>query len=609
MRAQHSFGSAGLTVMVIGPSGREDRFFPPGHGDISVGRDTSCSIALADSAISRRHLLLRLGEGGVVIEDISANGTFVNGQLLRRSALAMHPRSSIRLGQFELRCYDGVPQEPSTYDLEATEAPDAVGHQSLPPVMVADEHQEQRGDWRTRRPSVAPPMPSLPGTPAQAQAIAGQPRPEPPQAVASGDVSRVSADVRRKLHRSLVDHLDLLKLERSRLNPLLLRAKVELALKEICVAQSHLIPKGTDIDRLILELGNEAVGLGPLEELLADESVNEIMVVDPKTIYIERAGKMSLTTTHFTDIESLRSTLERIVMPLGRRIDESAPMLDARLPDGSRVNAVIPPLATRGPCITIRKFSTKPLGMHNLVEFGSVNKRMAAFLERSVQARKNIVVAGGTGSGKTTLLNILSASCSEEDRIITIEDSAELQLQQSHVVTLESRPANMEGKGAVTIRDLVKNAMRMRPDRIIVGECRGGEALDMLLAMNTGHDGSMTTTHANSPQETLRRLEALALMSGIDLPGAAIREQIAYAVDLVVHQTRFSDGSRRITSITEIAGLEDGQIETREIFGFRRTGTTKEGKVEGEFFATGYLPSYLTDFLALGIIRDGDTYL
>ncbi len=584
-----------------------------------MGRDTSCSIPLSDSAISRRHLLLRLSEAGVVIEDTSANGTFVNGQLLRGSALTMHPQTSIRLGQFELRFYEGVPQEPpSAYDPNATQSPD---ENQLPPVMVADEHvvhQEQRGEWRAKKAPAGPPMPSLPGTPPKAQAKAkpqpGKPepaKPEPakPAKVASGDVSRVSPDIRRKLHRSLVDHLDLLKLERSRLNPLLLRAKVELALKEICTAQSHLIPKGTDIERLIFELCNEAVGLGPLEELLADESVSEIMVVDPKTIYIEQAGKMSLTTTHFTDVESLRSTLERIVMPLGRRIDESAPMLDARLPDGSRVNAVIPPLATRGPCITIRKFSTKPLGMHNLIEFGSVNKRMAVFLERSVQARKNIVVAGGTGSGKTTLLNILSASCSEEDRIVTIEDSAELQLQQSHVVILESRPANMEGKGAVTIRDLVKNAMRMRPDRIIVGECRGGEALDMLLAMNTGHDGSMTTTHANSPQETLRRLEALALMSGIDLPGAAIREQIAYAVDLVVHQTRFSDGSRRITSITEVAGLEDGQIETREIFGFRRTSTSKEGKVEGEFFATGYLPSYLTDFLALGIIGDGDVYL
>ena len=596
MSDEPAFGIAGFSVNIHSANGVETLFFPPGSGDISVGRDGSCRISLVDGAISRRHLLIRLVGGSLIVEDTSANGTMIDGRLIRQSTQVIQPTSVLHLGGFELRFSEpGAASEAIMFDPHPTELPRRKRSSPRGPSAstVPRSDRDMRvgegrfGAWirQFRRPSRRPQL-----------HLRSRQAGSRPKSVAS-------------CTEAWVDHLDLLKLERSRLNPLLLRAKVELALQQICKEQSHLLPQGTDIERLIKELCDEAVGLGPLEELLADDTVSEIMVVDPKTIYVERAGKMNLTTTVFTDEESLRSTLERIVMPLGRRIDESAPMLDARLPDGSRVNAIIPPLATRGPCITIRKFSKKPLKMQNLIEFNSINERMARFLERSVQARKNIVVAGGTGSGKTTLLNILSGSCSDEDRIVTIEDSAELRLQQSHVVTLEARPANMEGKGEVTIRDLVKNAMRMRPDRIIVGECRGGEALDMLLAMNTGHDGSMTTTHANSPAETLRRIESLALMSGVDLPNQAIREQIAYAVDLVVHQTRFSDGTRKVTSITEIAGLEDGEIETREIFGFRRRSTSALGKVEGEFYATGYLPSYLTDFIAQGIMQEGDNYL
>jgi pilus assembly protein CpaF len=358
------------------------------------------------------------------------------------------------------------------------------------------------------------------------------------------------------------------------------------------------------------ELTHEAVGLGPLEELLADEKITEIMVVDPQTIYIERAGRITRTNSRFTDEESARAILERIVTPLGRRIDESAPMLDARLADGSRVNAVISPIALRGACITIRKFSRSPYSSKDLIGFGSMTERMAAFLDRCVRARKNMLISGGTGSGKTTLLNVLSASIPEEERIVTIEDSAELQLIQSHVVSLEARPSNMEGKGAVAIRDLVKNAMRMRPDRVIVGECRGGEALDMLQAMTTGHDGSMTTTHANSPREALKRIETLALMSGVELPSAAIRQQISLAVSVLVQQSRFADGSRRITSVSEVVGMQDdGDIEVREIFGFRRTGTGPDGKVLGEFHATGYLPSFLDEFIAKGLFGEGEVFL
>jgi pilus assembly protein CpaF len=413
----------------------------------------------------------------------------------------------------------------------------------------------------------------------------------------------VSAAVRRDIHRRLIDHLDLVKLERNKMNNHLLRAKVRLALQEIVATVLHLLPADTDTEQLVLELTDEALGLGPLEGLLADPLITEIMVVDPRTIYIEREGDMKVTGLRFTDDESVRSALERIVTPLGRRIDESSPMLDARLPDGSRVNAVIPPLALRGTCITIRKFAKDRWTGADLVGFGTMTDRMERFLARSVTVRKNIVVSGGTGTGKTTLLNVLSSAIPARERVVTIEDSAELRLSQPHVVSLEGRPANMEGGGLVSIRDLVKNAMRMRPDRILVGECRGGEALDMLQAMNTGHEGSMTTTHANSAFEALKRIETLVLMADVDLPSRAVREQIAASVDLVVQLTRFSDGSRRITSIAELAGLDDdGQIEVREIFGFRRTDTRADGGIVGEFYTTGYLPSFLHDFIVHGLV-------
>ncbi len=421
----------------------------------------------------------------------------------------------------------------------------------------------------------------------------------------------VSAAVRRDIHRRLIDHLDLVKLERNKMNSHLLRAKVRLALQEIVATVLHLLPDDTDTDQLVVELTDEALGLGPLEGLLTDPSITEIMVVDPRTIYVEREGVMKVTGLRFTDDESVRSALERIVTPLGRRIDESSPMLDARLPDGSRVNAVIPPLALRGTCITIRKFTKERWTGADLVSFGTMTDRMERFLSRSVTVRKNIIVSGGTGTGKTTLLNVLSSSIPAGERIITIEDSAELRLSQPHVVSLEGRPANMEGGGLVSIRDLVRNAMRMRPDRILVGECRGGEALDMLQAMNTGHEGSMTTTHANSAFEALKRIETLALMADVELPSRAIREQIAASVDLVVQITRFADGSRRVSSIAELAGLDDdGQIEVREIFGFRRTETRADGGIVGEFYTTGYLPSFLHDFIVHGLVSGrGRDYL
>ena len=401
--------------------------------------------------------------------------------------------------------------------------------------------------------------------------------------------------------------MDLAVLDRSKMADNVMRPKVREALKRIVAAIAPELPPGTDQDQLMQEMADEALGLGPLERFLSDGTISEIMVVDAQTIFVEKRGKLVRADARFTDDEAVRSCIERIVTPLGRRIDESTPLVDARLKDGSRVNAVIKPLAIKGACITIRKFSKTPLQLSDLVGYGSLTEQMARFLTRSVIAKKNIVISGGTGSGKTTLLNVLSGAIPKDERIVTIEDAAELQLAQPHVVSLESRPANMEGKGEYTIRDLVRNALRMRPDRIVVGECRGGECLDMLQAMNTGHDGSLTTTHANSPREAINRLEVLALMSGIDLPARAIREQIANSVHLVVQQSRFSDGSRRVTAITEVVGLDDNfEVLLRPIFEFVRTGTGDGGKVLGEYRPTGYLPSFLDVFISLGLVQGRD---
>src|SRR5579859_2526172 len=342
-----------------------------------------------------------------------------------------------------------------------------------------------------------------------------------------------------------------------------------------------------DRERLIESLVNDVLGLGALEPLLNDPEITEIMINHPKQIYIERKGQPMLASVTFESNKALMLVIDRIVSSVGRRVDESSPMCDARLKDGSRVNVIIPPLALKGPCMTIRKFSKEKLGPKDLLRFGSATPDVIAFLQACVRARLNVIVSGGTGSGKTTLLNILSQFIPPEERIITCEDAAELQLQQDHVITLESRPPNVEGKGAVPIRDLVKNCLRMRPDRIIVGECRGGEALDMLQAMNTGHDGSMSTLHANNPHEALGRLETLVLMAGADLPSRAIREQMASAVHIIVQQQRLRGGPRRVVSVAEITGIEGGEIQYKEIFVFRQVAVSPEGKALGYHTATG----------------------
>ncbi len=352
--------------------------------------------------------------------------------------------------------------------------------------------------------------------------------------------------------------------------------------------------------RLFEQIAAEILGLGPLQPLLEDDTITEIMVNGPKNIYIERKGKLHRVPITFESNEHVMRIIERIVAPLGRRIDESSPYVDARLQDGSRVNAVIPPISLVGPVLTIRKFSKNPITIDQLIQFGSITTESVQFLKACVEARLNIVVSGGTGSGKTTLLNVLSSFIPGDERIITIENAAELQLRQEHVVTLESRPPNIEGRGEVTIRDLVMNSLRMRPERIIVGECRGGETLDMLQAMNTGHDGSMTTAHANSPRDAISRLETMCLMAGLDLPLRAIREQIAGAVDVICQQERMRDGSRKVTAITEISGMEGDVITMTDIFVFEQTGI-EEGKIKGGARATGLRPKFMDKIEAAGI--------
>ncbi len=410
------------------------------------------------------------------------------------------------------------------------------------------------------------------------------------------------------VHNQLLDIIDLRRLDVKKINDIELRRQCDEMVREILGETEADVLWEIDQEILIKDILDEALALGPLEDLMEDEAVTEIMVNRKDQIYVEKSGKIILSPKIFNSDMSLLGIISRIVSPIGRRIDESSPMVDARLKDGSRVNAVIPPMALNGPCITIRKFSKDPFTVDNLVGFNTISRSIAKFLKVCVENRKNVVISGGTGSGKTTTLNILSSFIPEDERIVTIEDAAELQLSQDHVVRLESRPPNIEGKGEIKIRHLVKNALRMRPDRIVVGECRGGETLDMLQAMNTGHDGSLTTAHANSPIDMLSRLETMVMMSGEDLPSRAIREQIAAAVDIVVQQTRLTCGSRKITYVSEVTGIEDDKIILQDIFYFKQEGFDASGKTRGQFIATGWIPDFLNDLLNRGIDVDMEIF-
>ena len=414
----------------------------------------------------------------------------------------------------------------------------------------------------------------------------------------AASVSKRLEELKLRVHRQLLERLDLVAL--SSLDSVQAEEHIRTTLQRLLQADSPEL-SGLERERLIEEVGYEVFGLGPLEEFLKDSDISDILVNGPGAVYIERQGRLSLTDVKFRDEAHLMKVIDRIVSTIGRRLDRDSPMVDARLPDGSRVNAIVAPLAIRGPCLSIRRFGRDPYRIDNLLAFGALTPQMVRYLAAAIQGRLNIIISGGTGAGKTTLLNCLTSFIPHHERVVTIEDSAELQLQQPHVVPLETRPPDLDGKGEITQRDLVRNALRMRPDRIIVGEARGGEALDMLQAMNTGHDGSLTTIHANSPRECLQRLEVMVLMAGYDLPVKAIRQQVGSAVNVLVQAARLTDGSRKIVRVSEIVGMESDQLQLQDIFEFVQTGVTPEGRVQGQFRASGLRSRYFDRLVAAGV--------
>ncbi len=543
-----------LTTLIGG--NRESRTIA--DGTYMIGRNPSCPVCFDFPDVSERHAILTVRGGKAVVEDLhSANGTYVNGEQID-GPVELDGGMVVQVGESMLRvCGD---DERPADDIGDAQPPEAA--YEVPPCED------------------------------------GEPAPDP--------LRELRRSVQEQIQKELLKRMDMKRLtvqgvDRDGLEETA-REKIGQIIDEV-VANGRL-PDGIDPVRLEEDVFNEAMRLGPLEDLIADDSVSEIMVNGPDKVYVERDGRLQLSDCQFTDDASVLAVIERIIAPLGRRCDESQPYVDARLADGSRVNAIIAPLALSGPTITIRKFSKKALTPDDFIRFGTWTHNAAEFMKLCVWLRKNVIVAGGTGSGKTTLLNLLSGYIPRSERIVTVEDAAELRLQQPHVVRLEARPPNIEGKGAVPIRDLVKNCLRMRPDRIIVGECRGGEALDMLQAMNTGHDGSLTTVHANSPRDVISRLETMVLMSGMDLPSRAIREQIASAVDIIIHESRLSDGSRKVTAITEVTGLEGSQIVMQDLFAFSQKGVGPDGRILGEFKPTGAMPSWFDQLAGRGIKCD-----
>ncbi len=538
------------------------------HSVCGIGRGEDNLVILQGWNIAREHATLSNRKGGVFIEVLSARAPItVNGTRVQSEHGPLHREDIVHIGAYRLRVL-------------ADQAGDA-------PVQVP----ARAANAATRLDSV----PNLPPKPVEAGGL-------PSTVVAPPDM----LEWRGRVHLSLVRQMDLRRVDVRGMSDTDLREKTSALIDEIIEREfSNDLPKTINRRRLAKEVLDEAIGLGPLEDLLDDPSVTEIMVNCSSEIFIERAGRIEKSAVIFTSDKAVLAAIERIVAPLGRRIDESSPMVDARLADGSRVNAVIPPVALRGPSLSIRKFSKRKLHGSDLLEFGSLDQSMLDFLQMAVRERRNIVVTGGTGSGKTTLLNILSNFIPDDERIVTIEDAAELKLSQPNLVSMESRPANLEGKGQIAIRDLVRNSLRMRPDRIVVGECRGGEALDMLQAMNTGHEGSLTTAHANSPRDALSRLEVMVMMSSMELPMVVVREQIASALDLIIHQRRFPCGSRKVTHISEITGIESGTIQTQDLFVFRaRDQGGPNGRVRGEFSATGAVPEFYEELANRGVPVD-----
>ena len=545
---------------------------------VLLGRGPECGLRLRSWRLARTHVRFARGPAGIMLEDLgSLAGTRVNGERVAQFG-PLQPADEIQAGPCLLRVRDCGPAAGQSPGTDATQVIDASGD-----AVQAGATPAARPDTHGTAPAAGTPD----GRIAQSPAL-------PPAAPAPDRLA-----LQRRLHAALLEALDLRRRDVAAMSDGALRSEAQARLAELIEADPDIAPQA-DRAALLEAVVDEAVGLGPLEPLLADAQVTEIMVNRHDEIYVERAGRLERHGAGFSSEQAVLGVIERIVAPVGRRIDESSPMVDARLRDGSRVNAVIAPVALKGASITIRKFPRHEMGMQDLVAGGSLGPRMAQFLALCVRHRKNIVVSGGTGSGKTTLLNILSNCIPEGERIVTIEDAAELRLRHAHLVALEARPANLEGKGLITIRDLVRNALRMRPDRIVVGECRGAEAFDMLAAMNTGHEGSLTTLHANSPRDALARLETMILMAGMDLPLVAIREHTASSIDLIVQQVRLPSGRRLVASIVEVAGIESGRIQLQELFRYDRAS--------GTFAGCGMVPGFFQSWRETGMEVGADLF-
>ena len=564
-----------ITVFSRGHEPFEAKLIP---GVYRVGSSPACHLQISGEGVAARHCQLIVRENSLrVLAFDQAFPVYVDGSMLGEEPVDADPGSEIRLGNVIIRL--GGPESLAMNEnFEVPEEPAAPPgkNEAVMPAMenLLSSENTEKG--------------------AAVLKISGVPF----------DNRVLLQEIKKRAHIELIKRLNLKRLAMSGVSEDSLNEKAKGVIHEIVSEISIPLPPEISRELIERELIHEAIGLGPLEVLIAMPEITEIMVNGYDRIYVEYKGKLHRTDLSFADNNQVVAAIERIVSPLGRRIDESSPMVDARLKDGSRVNAIIPPLALGGPSITIRKFAKKPLQVADLIRFGSISRQISDFLDVCVKLRKNIVISGGTGSGKTTLLNILSGFLPDTERILTIEDAAELQLRQDHVVRLEARPANIEGKGEITIRDLVKNALRMRPDRIVIGECRGGEALDMLQAMNTGHDGSLTTIHANSPRDCLSRLETLVLMAGFDLPLRAIREQIASAISIVVQISREKDGSRKVNRVSEITKMEGEIITMQDIFVFHQDGWTEDGKISGRYVPTGNIPTFMDDIKRAGLKLD-----
>ena len=556
-------------------------------GVYRIGSSPASHIQIERPSVSARHAQFIVSESSIKVADMgSSNGTTVDESPIGEEPVSADAGSIVKIGDVEIL-------------LKGPNLPAEAPHEPQPRTLSSPDRQRELTSKLKKAVS-------------EAQVVSAGEKKFPVLKISGiSEKSRpLVQEIKKRAHVELITRLNLKRMALSGISEKELAEKAKGTIHSILSELSIPLPENVDLKTIERELVHEAIGLGPLEDLIEMDDITEIMVNGPNNVYVEKDGVLLRTDTAFADDNQVSAAIERIVSPLGRRIDESSPMVDARLQDGSRVNAIIPPLSLVGPTITIRKFSKTPFEAKDLVAFGSLTEPMVKFLDVCVKIRKNIIISGGTGSGKTTLLNVVSSFLPHTERIITIEDAAELQLGQQHVVRLEARPPNIEGRGEVSIRDLVKNSLRMRPDRIVVGECRSGEALDMLQAMNTGHDGSLTTVHANSPRDALSRLETLVMMAGFDLPLRAIREQIASAVTIIVQVDRHKDGSRKVSNISEITKMEGDIITMQDIFIYNHEGWSADDKITGRHTACGNIPTFMEEInrsklnLDISIFRD-----